>query len=1092
MKSPLKIFMILSRTLLLTVYFGFLSYSSSFADDIEVYGAGSGAVGAPNVLFVIDISNSMEYGTDGNSVSDWDDSKIMILRSVLADVLSNNTGKINAGVLFFNNDTSGIRWPITDLNMDASLIDPNIPPATTVEQVIKSIVDNSGTWGKTNYLASMVEAGRYFRGEKVWYEDTAWPPDTEPPVWDSVSGRYSGGESFAPNPYTYIPHDAYLPGSTGPNPKTSSCKNYKKYNAALSDGCSGLEVKAGSCVYNPSYTYTPSPYCPGGEVCVDPIPSSQGEGGGCNEWQCPVALVQGPDVVTSAFDRCDYYVGSWVPPNYISPIGSACQGNYIILLSDGIPTRRTGANEAKSMLGYASTAECEDVSLSIFGDSSHTYGNCVSDVVELLNNTDQIAGLSPSNVSTYTVGFGLVGGDAIKGKNFLKKLANKGGGQFFEATNYQTLSDSLTSIINAISGQIDDFSGFSIGVKSNTFSSDNRAFINLFTPRDNRTWNGNIKGYFLDDGLKDTNGNDVLGVDGNFLPNARSFWSNAPDGGVITQGGLSQKLSSGGRTLYTYTGLTDPVNVELNTLGGEHRLETLNTSVTETMLSVPDATARTVLLDWVQTATMTDLLHSKPVVANYATGEVLFTMGNQGFLHAVNANTPKVLNDYSGGEELFAFIPQELLPNLQDIKSNLSTGAHIYGLDGSLVLRHDDSDGDHVIDSGEKAVLYFGMRRGGNHYYALDISDKADPKLLWKLSGGSGDFTDMGQTWSRMLLTTVRSSGSAKKALIFGGGYDTAEDSKTSRSSGIGNRIYVVDADTGSLLWSVGDNAPHFDEDDMEYSIASDITAIDLNGNGYADHLYVGDMGGKIWRIIFEEAVGGDGKPTINFNSNVSVDEIGDFGSSGNLRFYYPPVVALIREKGKEHLAITIGSGNRAHPLDTTVQDWVLMIRDPVDNPLSSSLDFSDLYDVTNNLVMEGGDTQAERAALALAKGWKMKLRAAEKSLSELLVFDNKLRFTTYQPVASTSTSCGSSSVATARYYVMNLDDATPASDNNALDESTLTKDDRSSEISGHGISSSPSLVFPPDGGNVDVYVGVENVGSVSQTVKRIYWKQVH
>ena len=119
----------------------------------------------------------------------------------------------------------------------------------------------------------------------------------------------------------------------------------------------------------------------------------------------------------------------------------------------------------------------------------------------------------------------------------------------------------------------------------------------------------------------------------------------------------------------------------------------------------------------------------------------------------LNASTPKTYSDYSGGEELFAFMPQELLPNLQQIKTNLATGSHIYGLDGAITLRHDDSDGDRVIDSGERAILYFGMRRGGNHYYALEVSDINNPKLLWKISGGAGDFINLGQTWSRMVLT---------------------------------------------------------------------------------------------------------------------------------------------------------------------------------------------------------------------------------------------------------------------------------------------------------------------------------------------------
>ena len=189
---------------------------------------------------------------------------------------------------------------------------------------------------------------------------------------------------------------------------------------------------------------------------------------------------------------------------------------------------------------------------------------------------------------------------------------------------------------------------------------------------------------------------------------------------------------------------------------------------------------------------------------------------------------------------------------------------------------------------------------------------------------------------------------------MFGGGYDVTEDVKTGRSAGIGNRVYIVDADTGSLIWSVGAGASHLNASDMQYSIPSDIATIDLNGNGYVDHLYFGDMGGQVWRVKFKEMPGADGKPTVDFDNAPSVTKIGDFGSTDNRRFFYPPAIALMRDKGTKYLAVTMGSGNRAHPLDTSVQDWIYMIRDPVQSPLSSEVMLADLYDATNNLVMEG------------------------------------------------------------------------------------------------------------------------------------------
>ena len=230
----------------------------------------------------------------------------------------------------------------------------------------------------------------------------------------------------------------------------------------------------------------------------------------------------------------------------------------------------------------------------------------------------------------------------------------------------------------------------------------------------------------------------------------------------------------------------------------------------------------------------------------------------------------------------------------------------------------------------------------------------------------------------------------------------------------------------------------------------------------------------------------------MDFTRSPSVERIGDFGGDQNRRFYYPPAVAMIADQGDRYLAVTIGSGNRAHPLDTSVDDWIFMLRDPVEAPLAHTVKMSDLYDATDNQVAEGSDTASEREALATADGWKMRLNSGEKSLSTLVVFDGKLRFTTYEPTSVDDAVCGSSATARGRYYVMNLVDATPTSDDSSEDDALLTKDDRWSDIDGLGIPGSPMLAFLPDSDGVDVYVGKENVGRISSDIRRIYWQQTH
>ena len=68
------------------------------------------------------------------------------------------------------------------------------------------------------------------------------------------------------------------------------------------------------------------------------------------------------------------------------------------------------------------------------------------------------------------------------------------------------------------------------------------------------------------------------------------------------------------------------------------------------------------------------------------------------------------------------------------------------------------------------------MRRGGNHYYALDVTDRNAPRYLWQIDGGAGDFARLGQSWSEMTLAKVPFNDEDKVVLLFGGGYDENQD----------------------------------------------------------------------------------------------------------------------------------------------------------------------------------------------------------------------------------------------------------------------------------------------------------------------------
>ncbi len=775
---------------------------------------------------------------------------------------------------------------------------------------------------------------------------------------------------------------------------------------------------------------------------------------------------------------------------YQSPIAYQCQQNYIVLLTDGDPTYDNNADsDIAALPDFATTA----------GTCNYNTGDdCLDELAQYLFDYDQRTDLDDvQNVTTYTIGF-------ASNQQLLQDAANKGGGKYFTADDTVQLTTAFTQIISDILAVNTTFVAPAVPVNAfNRLTHRDELYFALFRPEKFPQWSGNMKRYQLTGSpaiITDATG--AAAVDattGFFDSGSTSFWTSgpdAPDGDAVEKGGAAGELTLS-RNMYTYTGASAPSNEDL-TLPANLFNES-NVLITSTMLGNAGMTSayRTALLQWSRGVDLFDVdedgdttdarrqmgdpLHSNPVVVNYggtsANPDItLFIATNEGLLHAINT---------TDGSEVFSFIPQELLPNLDILYNNSGASSHPYGLDGPLTVWANDVNNNGVLqnssgvtETGESATLYAGMRRGGNNYYALDVTDRSTPELKWMIQGGQGNFTQLAQTWSKMELAHIKSSGSKRTVLIFGGGYDVNQDTEIAGVDSEGNALYMVDAGTGARLWWAGlsSSGANLTSADMKYSMPATVMAGDINADGYTDIVFAVDMGGQVWRFDFD-----------NSGSNTTITggviaKLAGSGTNEHRRFYVKPDVSLIKINGVVNYALAIGSGYRAHPLSTLTQDrfHMLFIGNVYTPPSTyTAIDETDLLDVTTDLTPN----------LSSSSGWRLDMETGEKVLAASLTVDGTVLFTTYKPDSNTVNSCAPSQ-GVGRLYAINAYDATPVKNLDGVGTlNSLTVTDRYKTLVRGGIQPEPRLIFI-DGDNPILVVGPEKVDDLDlfNPIKRTSW----
>lgn len=691
---------------------------------------------------------------------------------------------------------------------------------------------------------------------------------------------------------------------------------------------------------------------------------------------------------TTASNNGGSYSTSSAPTVPDSPVQYSCQKNFVVVLTDGEPTKddfdKSNSSEntwqgfpdfAAKLIGdfHADNTQPEGgTEVPGAGDERSWY---LDDVAKFMHERDFRPDLTGNQtLDIYTVGF--TTGVNTDGDYILRKAASAGGGTAYSSNDPDALADSIVASIADIVQKSQAFTAAT--VPATRTAAGGNFYTSLFVPFDgNPYWEGHLKAFQLaaNGDILDRNG--ACAVDdpaagqcksGPFKTTALPFWD---AGQQIPSPGLRKLLTSVSSTRTSFdtasiaaadlTGLAFatpyPGSTATNVEGRADEIVqnvrgcVFGTGVAANVSAPSGCTPRSWLLG--------DVFHSNPVVvgppssylnedsykafastpANATRKRVIYAGANDGFLRGFDAGTYQAAASPPGydrgtGQELFGFMPWAVRQKIKDLSRTLDRRG-VYYVDGSpavgdVWIHPTATTTSKAIDGSEwKTVLIGGLREGGKGYYALDITNPAAvsyPGYLWEYpeEGDAAALALLGDSWSEPVITRVRVKIGAgvyeRWVAVVGGGYAASGDPNNAgyvAAATAGRGLFVIDIASGKLLAKKVFGNGSGQEPGMLYAIPSTPAVLDLDFDGFADVIYVGDLGGNMWKWVVS-AAGDDPvndatadvtQPRWPFKKFFTTPGVTMGGSTFYKSVFYPPAATYVSKQ----LWLSWGTGERTN-----------------------------------------------------------------------------------------------------------------------------------------------------------------------------------
>jgi type IV pilus assembly protein PilY1 len=629
-----------------------------------------------------------------------------------------------------------------------------------------------------------------------------------------------------------------------------------------------------------------------------------------------------------ALSKTGRYFANKISGQRTDPMQYSCQRNYALLSTDGYwntgesgwPGLETSSYGPLQLDGSSRVGQQDGALARPMKDSSGTSGggdsNSLADVAQYFWSTDLRTDF-PDNVpttkrdsathqhlNTFTVGLGVRGtlsydrnyltqttgdyADLVAGRNGkewpvpagtlednktnathiddLWHAAVNGRGQYFSATDPQTLADAIGTTLNEISKD----AGSSAAASASSLTpvtGDNWVFLPSYS--NSPTWHGDLRAFqFTTDAV-------TAGLIAPDTGDGKAVWSartrlDARD--LVTRPRRVLFGNGAGKLLdFTYANLLAlKYNSDFDSLcAGARPLSQCNRLTSAALAKATGDNLVNFLRGDLQLqmgapaadnqvfrnrySRLGDFVNAAPVYvakppfkyadAGYAQfitdrasrTKMVYAPANDGMLHAFQVGENET--DPVGGDELWAFVPRGVLPHLRRLADVGYDANHSNLLDATPTI------GDIFADGQWRTILVGGMGAGGRYYYALDITNPASPALLWEFSDAN-----LGLTFGNPVITK---DAKGTWLVAFTSGINNVGDGR--------GRLYLLDALTGKLRTGAGEIITPAGDATTPSNLGRLNAWVPSDTDNTAMRFYAGDMLGNLWRFDHDDRVAPSG-----------------------------------------------------------------------------------------------------------------------------------------------------------------------------------------------------------------------------------------